>query len=194
MKRKIDIVIINGKPRSGKDTVIKYMRRYCNYNECAYIKAYSTIDPVKLALNQLGWNGEKTDDVRNLLAALKQFWVNSCDGPLKYCVDKIIDAVNADGNDDYVLIFQIREPAEIDKLINAIKPISKAYDLNVSTLFVERFPNSEDVYGNSADANVGDFAYDAKIVNTGTLDQLEKLVEQYMDKLLGRVKHEADNN
>lgn len=184
--RKINVVIINGKPRSGKDTVIGYMKRYCGIYECARCWAYSTIDPVKNMLKALGWNGEKNDEVRNMLSSLKQFWINNNDGPLKYCMDHILDVVLDKSNtDDIVLIFQIREPAEIEKLVNALNPIKSAYGFNVSTLFVNRFLTEEKTYGNSSDADVAGYEYDAEIFNNGTLEELEKIVCGYMDNLLG---------
>ena len=184
MKRKINIIIINGRPRSGKDTVIDLMRKYCLMNECARFRAYSTIDPVKDVLKKLGWNGEKTDEVRNILASLKQFWINNNNGPLKYCIDIIVGRMTSNDTDDDVLVFQIREPNEIKKLINVLEPIKSVYGLNVSTLFVHRFSANGEAYGNSADANVADYEYSDEIFNTGTLEQLERNVYEYMNELL----------
>ena len=184
MKKKINVVIINGKPRSGKDTVIKYMKTYCDINECANVYSYSTIDPVKDMLKKLGWDGEKTPDVRNLLAQLKQFWVNNCDGPFKYCMDIVMSKWIREETDDCILVFQIREPAEIEKLVNALKPMQRAYNISVSTLFVNRFLADEETHGNSADTDVNKYKYDAVIYNNGTLIQLEGTVCEYMDNLL----------
>lgn len=181
--REINIVIINGKPRSGKDTVIKFMKQFCNLDECARCYAYSTIDPVKSALVSLGWNGEKDSESRNMLATLKQFWISNCDGPLKYCIDTIMSRISGSA-DDLVLVFQIREPDEITKLVNALDPIKSAYGFNVSTLFVNRFPLEEEHYGNAADMNVADYEYDAEIVNNGTIEDLKKVVFEYMNELL----------
>lgn len=185
MKKKISIIIINGKPRSGKDTTINYIRQYCVNNECAIYRAYSTIDPVKNALMSLGWNGEKSDDIRNLLASLKQFWINNNDGPLKYCMDIIMKDIISVSTDDVVLIFQIREPDEIAKLVNALNPIKSAYGLDVSTVFVDRSFEEEKAYGNSADTDVACYKYDAGIMNNGTLEELRSAVYKYMDDLLG---------
>lgn len=190
MNRKINIIIINGKPRSGKDTVIGFMNEYCKVNECARFKAYSTIDPVKQVLYRLGWDGIKDDKSRNLLALLKQFWVNSCDGALKYCMDIVWGTVHNEDCEDIVIAFQIREPAEIDKLIDALSPIKLACGLTVSTLFVNRSSTEEEAYGNAADANVGRYAYDDIIVNDGTLEDLHQAVDSYMDNRLGGYKNE----
>ena len=182
--RKINVIIINGKPRSGKDTVIGYMKKYCDINECARCYSYSTIDPVKNVLRNLGWNGEKTDEVRNMLSSMKQFWINTCDGPLKYCMSTIMDTRMRDNADDYVLIFQIREPSEIEKLVNALKPIQFAYGLNVSTLFVERSEVDEKHYGNKSDNDVAEYVYDKTICNNSSIEDLWAVVREYMDNLL----------
>lgn len=182
--KKINIIIINGKPRSGKDTVIGYMKKYCDINECARCYSYSTIDPVKDVLRNLGWNGEKTDEVRNMLSSMKQFWINTCDGPLKYCMDTIFQCMNMDTDDDMVLVFQIREPDEIHKLINAIKPIELAYNLNVSTLLVYRSEASQKHHGNKSDNDVAEYVYDKSICNNSSIEDLWTVVKEYMDNLL----------
>lgn len=182
--KKINVLIVNGKPRSGKDTVINYIKDYCNVDECAIVHHYSTIDPVKSALKALGWDGNKDANSRNTLAALKQLWIESCDGPLRHCMDKIFKSVNNNLNDDEIIIFQIREPEEIDKLVNAIKPISRAYNMHVTTLFVSRLEAEKEEYGNDADMNVAKYRYDEEIMNNGTLEQLKEVTGKYTQRLM----------
>lgn len=191
MRKKINIIIINGKPRSGKDTVIEYMDNYCNINECARLLAYSTIDPVKHALAELGWDMvSKSDDTRNLLAAMKQWWINYSDGPFRWCMDKVMNTVYSMDEDDCVIIFQIREPSEIAKLTSALNSIKSAYGFNVHTLFVNRFSVAESQYGNEADMYVAEYEYDVEIFNNGTLEELKKIVDGYMNNLLGGTNNE----
>ena len=189
---RINVIILNGKPRSGKDTVVRCMRRYCDDTEYAWLHHFSTIDPVKSALRNLGWDGEKTDEVRNMLAQLKQFWVQSCDGALRYCIDKVYSVINDKkiANEDHVIVFQIREPDEIEKLVNALKPMHKAYDMNCVTLFINRLEAEANACTNSADENVGDYLYDEYIKNNGTEDDLEAKVYDYLDILLEKKRGE----
>lgn len=182
--KKIDVIIINGKPRSGKDTVIRMMGRYCDDFECARLLQYSTIDPVKNALVGLGWNmADKDDDTRNLLAAMKQWWISYSNGPLRWCVDKVMSSIYDGDTDDGVIVFQIREPKEIDKLVNVLESIRFAYDMRISTLFVNRLEADGKAYGNSADTDVADYKYGYTIDNNGTIDDLMQAVYGYMDTL-----------
>lgn len=182
--RKINVIIVNGKPRSGKDTAIRYIAEYCEGTEIAVCEAHSTIEPVKSLLRKFGWSGDKTDEARNIMAQMKQFWINNSDGPLKHCIDIIIDMAQRDKNNDLVIMFQIREPDEIAKLVNALRPVERAYNLSVSTLFVNRSKADGKAYGNSADTNVADYKYDNIIVNDGTLDELKEVAIKYINELL----------
>ena len=182
--KKINVIIVNGKPRSGKDTVIKMIKEYCDVDECAIVHHYSTIDPVKDAFRALGWDGNKTKDVRDTLSALKKLWIDSCDGPLRLCMDKIFASVNNRLDDDEIIIFQIREPEEIDKLVNAIMPIKRAYGLNVTTLLVSRLEADKEEYNNNSDTCVSNYTYDEEIVNNGTLEQLRETTNRYVKRLM----------
>ena len=48
------VVIINGKPQSGKDTFCKYAQGYCDDDESANTLIISSVDPLKEMLTQLG--------------------------------------------------------------------------------------------------------------------------------------------
>lgn len=181
---KINVVIINGKPRSGKDTVIHYMRRYCAVNECSKFKTYSTIDPIKDMLRQIGWDGKKDDTSRGLLSLLKQYWINNGDGPLKYCMDAVFKEIYSVDCDDVVLVFQIREPDEIDKLVNALNPLKLAYNISVSTLLVCRPEMDGKEYNNTSDDGVMEYGYNTHMYNTSTLSHLEEMVNEYMNKII----------
>lgn len=64
------IFILNGTAGAGKDTFANLL------NEHIPTKHISSITPVKQAAQELGWNGEKTDNARKFLCELKKF-VNS---------------------------------------------------------------------------------------------------------------------
>lgn len=52
------IYVINGAPRSGKDTFCSMAAKFMGEG---YVRVYSTVDCVKtIAATAFGWNGEKT--------------------------------------------------------------------------------------------------------------------------------------
>ena len=74
------VIVINGQGRSGKDTICRIMaKRY-------KVKNVSAIDPVKNIAGYMGWQGEKTDAARKMLADLKQVMIEYGDIPFKYII------------------------------------------------------------------------------------------------------------
>lgn len=181
--KKTTVIIINGKPRSGKDTAIKYLRQYCRNNECAETHHHSSIEYVKNILRKLGWDGNKDEESRNMLSALKRYWVDNCDGALKDCMEFIMSFARGDDDNDHVILIQIREPEEIRKLVDALLPIGKAYNINTTTLFIDR-PDNTEPCTNDSDKNVGDYNYESTIINNGSLDHLEEMCYTYIENLL----------
>ena len=52
------IYIVNGKPRSGKDTFAELLGKHCR------VFKYSSVDKVKQIAAKCGWDGGKTDKDR----------------------------------------------------------------------------------------------------------------------------------
>jgi hypothetical protein len=171
------VVIVNGRPLSGKDTFINKC--------CAYIKGntmhISSIDPVKDVLRELGWDGTKSDNIRNLLSQLKSFWIANNDGPTGYLIRNILE-YGKDSRDDYVIFTQIREPDEIAKFRSAMVAL-KSLDIRVVTLLVTRH-DTHIKCSNTSDANVNDYGYDVYIDNNGTENDLNSTAIQFIGKLL----------
>ena len=60
------ILIINGKPRTGKSI-------FCNtaFQKCGLVYCFSTIDEVKRLARYLGWDGKKDEKGRKFLSDIK---------------------------------------------------------------------------------------------------------------------------
>lgn len=180
---KTHIIIINGAPRAGKDTTISLMRRTIvkEWSAVWNFSAYSTIDPVKEAFKMLGWNGEKDNKTRDMLASMKQWWIENSNGPIKFCYETINR--KCQNNDFNIIVFQIREPDEIDKLIKLIDMLKLVYDIDYHTLYITN--SAEDVfYSNAADRCTANYSYDNKITNNGTIDELESKVKTYISYII----------
>lgn len=184
------VVIINGCAGSGKDEFVKCLQdRYRDeYDSCAtdvVIYNMSSVDMIKSMLEDLGWDGSKTDDVRDLIAAMKQFWISNNNGPTQHLLTNIL-AIHSDymlQNDSNVIFCHIREPQEIDKMVEALEglqPIGIFY----TTVVIHRTgvgtvaTNSSD-----AEANIGNYNYDWYINNDGTIEGLREKAYQFMESL-----------
>ena len=73
------VVVINGKPRSGKDTFVDACDSICG----VYVDSASTVDFVKDIAAQCGWDGSKTAKNRQFLSDLKDLLTKWDDVPFR---------------------------------------------------------------------------------------------------------------
>ena len=153
------VLVTNGLPRSGKDTFAEFVSAYI-----PTIK-YSCVDEIKKIAKFTGWDGEKNPTSRRYLAELKRLTTEFNDFPFKCLRRKFNEFMMT--NEDSVLIFDIREPAEIERA-------KKEFGAE-SILIVN---NRCEKQGNYADDGVMDAKYDYVIFNNGTLSEFKR--ETYM--------------
>ena len=183
------VVIINGKPQSGKDTFCKYAQGYCDDDESANTLIISSVDPLKNMLTQLGWDGTKTDKIRDMLMDMKQLWVQNQDGPTMFLFNNILEFHKACTGEDNIVFVHIREPEEIKKLVNALTGF-ESMGIDVISLLVirkggEDTPNQPAETRRSDDeALINSYEYDVTINNDEDLIKLQELAAEFVDKLL----------
>lgn len=183
------VVIINGKPQSGKDTFCKYAQGYCDDDESANTFIISSVDPLKEMLTQLGWDGTKTDKIRDMLMDMKQLWVQNQDGPTMFLFNNILEFHKACTGEDNIVFVHIREPEEIKKLVNALTGF-ESMGIDVISLLVVRkggedTPNQPAETRRSDDeALINSYEYDVTINNDEDLIKLQELAAEFVDKLL----------
>lgn len=183
------VVIINGKPQSGKDTFCKYAQGYCDDDESANTLIISSVDPLKEILTQLGWDGTKTDKIRDMLMDMKQLWVQNQDGPTMFLFNNILEFHKACTGEDNIVFVHIREPEEIKKLVNALTGF-ESMGIDVISLLVIR-KGGEDTPNQPAETRRSDdetlinsYEYDVTINNDEDLIKLQELAAEFVDKLL----------
>lgn len=183
------VVIINGKPQSGKDTFCKYAQGYCDDDESANTLIISSVDPLKEMMTQLGWDGTKTDKIRDMLMDMKQLWVQNQDGPTMFLFNNILEFHKACTGEDNIVFVHIREPEEIKKLVNALTGF-ESMGIDVISLLVirkggEDTPNQPAETRRSDDeALINSYKYDVTINNDEDLIKLQELAAEFVDKLL----------
>lgn len=154
------IVIVNGYPTAGKDT-------FCEFATLEYeTTEYSTVDTVKDIAVTMGWDGRKHTESRNMLSALKDFYVEWFDGSFTEMVNLINESYD-EAVDQFVFL-HTREPDEIKRVLEwCAEKNKKCY-----SVFIDR--QVETTHGNHADANVSMFRYDIYIENNGSLGEFRK--------------------
>ena len=175
------IVVVNGKPTSGKST----FESLCIGLGHARCYVYSSIDYVKTVARSCGWTGEKTPENRKFLSDLKDLLTTWNDVPMKKIHEKIQsiqDTFTDSGDlaDDVVVFIDVREPEEIQRL--------KDY-YGATTLLITRASADAEDASNHADDDVYNFGYDLIIENNGTLDDLRDSAVVFLDSLFKDEEH-----
>ncbi len=159
------IYVINGSGGTGKDTVCDITAKYYK------VRNISSITPIVEIAKFAGWNGEKTNEARRLLARLKEVFTEYNDLSLNYCVQQANEFLKSD---EQIMFVHIREPKEIARF-------KKKIDCN--TILVRRQSVTDGkIYGNSADDEVENYDYDYIIDNNGDLNELENTVKNFFEK------------
>ena len=133
------IVIMNGKPCSGKTTFEELCGIFCT----TYL--YSTIDPIKEVAKKIGWKGTKDKEDRIFLSELKQISKKYNNFPVEWVKNQIETTISDYANvgidieDKYkkvIFFVDCREIKEIEEL-KSILP-------NVVTAVIVRDKNGKE--------------------------------------------------
>ena len=166
--------IINGRPRSGKDTFVNF----CLEELGAFGKLISTVDFVKKIATECGWDGTKDLKNRKFLSDLKDLLTNWGDVPYKKTLQEIdmfkfdLDCWNVP--DKGVVFIMCREPKEIERFER---------ELNAKSLLIRRASVEFEQQSNHADSEVLNHKYDYIIENNGTIDELKEKAKDFLKNL-----------
>lgn len=164
------IIIVNGPPRTGKDTFIEILTSMLRAKNIA-VDAFSSIDPVRDMLTAAGFDlSKKTETDRKLLAVVGAAVEEHSSWRMRQCIDRICDFAFSVANPaDSVMFLHIREPANIATIRQWA---SATYGVHTCcTVFIESI-RAEKVISNSSDAGVKDMGYDYTVPNNGSLADL----------------------
>lgn len=179
------IVIINGF-HSGKDTFVKYCKKYAECDNYSYVDKTREL----LSHSHIGYKDTMKDDKdRKLLATVNNALEEWDNIPLKSVYDKCFCFICL-GNKNKVLFIHIRNIDIIQKLIGLLHNMDNSSiilkycfpkDFKITTLLVRR--NNGLTAPTKEDADVENYNYDYYIDNNGTLDELELKAKDFIEKL-----------
>lgn len=177
------VIILNGKPTSGKDKLVDSISKPPFKMPVSHT---SSIIPIKEAASLLGWNKQKDDKSRKFLSDLKKLSTEYNDYPTEYILSTVQTFL--EDSDDQALFIDIREPDEIRKTIDKINNNCEVYlkegdILIVKSLLIKR--DGEDInriIGNSSDDNIYDYEYDYTYNNI-TSDSDYEIAENFYNFL-----------
>lgn len=156
------IFTVNGFPRSGKDTFIRFLIK--RYPKCFHT---SMIHSIKDYLFASGvWHGQKTEKDRNMLSEIKDVLDKYNDFSYNEIRQEIVKYQELCGTD--VFFIDAREPKDLQRFKD---------EYEAKSIFIKR--DAHKTASNHADQNVLNFDYDFIIENNGTLEDLELAAEKF---------------
>lgn len=175
------LLVVNGKPGSGKDTFAELLSKYTT------VYKWSVIDPVKAAAIDFGWKGGKTEEDRKFLADLKKILDDYSDFTFEETFNKIMEFDFGMITDD-VMVVDMREPNDIDRAVELYDAI---------TVYIKN-DNVPEITSNHADAATGEDAYDYDYIinNSGTMEEFEQAVQlfYYLLEMGEEIKNQVEGN
>lgn len=161
-----EILIINGSGGVGKDTFVDKLSIY------AKVIHTSIVNPTKELAKKIGWNGGKTEKDRKFLSDMKVLIDEYNDG--NYNQMKALMQDFRDGKfDAEILCIDMREKHQIERAKE---------EFGAKTVLVTRKAVPH-ITSNIADKGVFDIEYDYHIENDGTLYDLDKKAQEFVQKL-----------
>lgn len=159
------VIVINGMPRSGKDTFVSFASKYATTTN------FSSVDFVKDVARFAGWNGEKDPKSRLFLSKLKELLTEYDDIPYK----KIAEEIHwfKSQPEQELLFIHIREPGEIARIVR---------DFGATTVLVKR-ANNQQVVSNDSDKYTESYNYDFVLNNDSDLDALDAKARGFVNYL-----------
>lgn len=166
------VIVINGYPRAGKDTFVKFCQDVLGTFRCRNL---STIDCIKKNARYFGYLGEKTPEARRFLAKLKDITSEYNDFSYKYIKKQLYYIQDQESPHCKIVVFiHCREPKEIDRFVE---------DYNATTVLIKNKRVEDHGYSNAADANIELYKYDVIILNNNSLDDLKLAAETFIKYL-----------
>lgn len=172
----MNIIVINGLPRSGKDTFVELCQDIIGEKRCLNV---STVDFVKEVAAVCGWDKTKTPENRAFLSDLKDLLTKWNDVPYKDVEQRIKTFkrqlyFNSINESDAIVFIHCREPQEIAKFVDR---------MGAKTLLVTRKAVENAEQSNHADKEVFNHEYDCVVHNNGTIDDLKEVAREFLSFL-----------
>lgn len=163
------VIILNGPAESGKGTFLELLQELFNLS---YTK-YSSIAWAKMiAEKHFGWNGQdKTAEMRELIGKLKRLGMEYGNIPFK----KVLSMYRRSyANHDDLFVTDVREPAEIQKLVDHFKIIKiKCLTIRIQNTAKEQYAAKN---LGIADNEYTNYEYDLIIPNNGTIEEFKQTI------------------
>jgi len=190
MESKIAVLIVNGKPLSGK-TEIQKICEEC-FGGIYTIESKSSVGKIYEIMRSLGWDGDKNEQFRKEMSYIKSIYIRNCNGPTRDLLLHVYrELTDGRRNRPLIIFYDCREKDEIKKAKDAINELSEYFNVVCKTLYVDRPEVAILEYGNKSDDSdviVDRGYYDCVIDNSGTLNELRSNTAEIIREIMEEKK------
>jgi hypothetical protein len=181
------VILINGKPRAGKDTFVDAMTQGLQHLGVS-VARFSSIEPIRDMLGHAGFDlAQKTEADRKLLSTVGDAVEDHSEFRSARCFDEVQKHRRTAGRRGVVFLF-IREPAIWERVKARLNTglVAQYQPYTFLSIFIEN-PDVPEVVSNPSDAGVYGMTYDAVIHNDGSLDEFMDQAMYYAGIVAGRL-------
>ena len=175
------VLIINGAPRSGKDTFINTL----TWENSGKVIRCSSIDWIKQQALNLGWDGIKDAKGRQFLSDFKNACTNYADIPFKKIIGHILSSYNRYlwKADAVYFCTCVREPEEISKIVRWCNENKiPCHPVLIRRKKAEQKALDEG-FISSGDIQFLNYPYAHNIYNDGSIEDFINETKQLMEKV-----------
>ena len=172
------LVLINGHAGVGKDTFAGFCRDYAESKKDCRVYNIHRSDAPKVALQNLGWNGEKDTETRDLLKHMVDFMESK--GLLDRYLQENIKTARTINNCPTIIFYHVRDPEVMYRLMDeyidtdGVKPISLLVKRDIET------PNEPDEWW----GNLENAEYQMTLQLSNNIESSEEAAKGFVDFLL----------
>lgn len=173
------LVLINGHAGVGKDAFVEFCKNYAEKEKSCRVYNIHRSDAPKMALQTLGWNGEKDEDTRKLLKEMVDFMEKK--DLLNRYLDTQLESSRAMNPCGSIVFYHVRDPEVIYSLMEkyidnpAIRPVSLLVKRDI-----EKPAEPNDWWG---DLEKAEYTMTVQLPSQD-LDTSRKIAETFVDFLL----------
>ena len=173
------VVMINGKPRSGKDDFCKYAVSYAHERYGVKFDSFSAIDPVRHLLSSAGIDtSRKSPEDRRLLSVVGE----ELEAHSSFKTRSTLNAAREVAEQGLAFI-HVREPHTMANIVNLVDLLG--IRCSVSYLWMSRPGYKHKAPSNASDdISEDDVEYGWSIANSGTLADLQFAAADFVDRVL----------
>lgn len=178
---RVTLVLINGHAGVGKDTFVTFCKEYAELEGNTKVYNIHRSDYPKIALQTLGWDGEKDEETRALLKHMVDYM--ELKGLLdEYLQEQIFASTRVNPRtNDIIIFYHVRDPEVMYNLLDEY--LENQFARPISVLIQRDLNKNNEPNDWWGDLENADYCMTVKLPNN-SFDDMRELAKEFVDFLL----------